>query len=47
MLGIVLVGFSLALYWISGRYLHRQVDERLDAVLSTLSAAVEDTPRGL
>jgi heavy metal sensor kinase len=47
MLGIVLIGFSLALYWLSGRYLHRQVDERLDAVLSTLSAAVEDTPRGL
>jgi signal transduction histidine kinase len=47
MLGVVLVGFSLAVYWISGRYLHRQVDERLDAMLSTLSGAVEDTPRGL
>ncbi len=47
MLGSVLVGFSLTLYWLSGRYLRGQVEERLDAVLSTLSAAVEDTPHGL
>ncbi len=47
MLGVVLVGFSLSLYALTDRYLHRQVDERLDAVLSTLVAAAEDSPRGL
>jgi heavy metal sensor kinase len=47
MLGVVLVGFSLSLYLLTGRYLHRQVGERLDAVLSTLAAAAEDSPRGL
>ncbi|HEV8001101.1 MAG TPA: ATP-binding protein [Planctomycetaceae bacterium] len=47
MLSVVLVGFSLTLYLLTGRYLHRQTEERLDAVSSTLAAAVEITPRGL
>lgn len=47
MLSVVLVGFSLTLYLLTGRYLHRQTDERLDAVLSTVAAAIEITPRGL
>ncbi len=40
-LAVVLVGFSTALYAIAWRYLYRQVDERLDAVLNTMAAAAE------
>jgi len=43
----VLLGFSLALYLLSGRYLHGQVDERLDGTLSALCAAAEQTRYGL
>jgi heavy metal sensor kinase len=46
-LGLVLVGFSLTLYLLSGRYLHGQVHERLDGTLGALSAAVEQTRYGL
>ncbi len=46
-LAIVLVGFSLALYMMASKYLHRQVDERLEAVLNTLLAATETTPGGV
>jgi heavy metal sensor kinase len=46
-LGLVLVGFSLTLYLLSGRYLHGQVDERLDGTLSALSAEAEQTRYGL
>lgn len=46
-LSLVLVGFSLTLYLLSGRYLHGQVDERLDGTLSALSAAAEQTRYGL
>jgi hypothetical protein len=47
LLGIVLFGFSLTLYLLSGRYLRGQVDERLDGTLSALSAACEQTRYGL
>ena len=46
-LAIVLLGFSLALYLMASRYLHRQVDERLEAVLNTLLAATETAPGGV
>lgn len=41
LLAVVLVGFSATLYLMARSYLYRQVDERLDAALQTLSAAVE------
>jgi two-component system OmpR family sensor kinase len=41
MLALVLGGFSTALYVIADNYLHRQASARVDAVLDTLSAAVE------
>jgi signal transduction histidine kinase len=47
LLGIVLLGFSLTLYLLSGRYLHQQVDERLDGTLSALCGAAEQTRYGL
>lgn len=43
----VLVGFSTALYLIAQDYLYRQADERLDAALNTLGAAVEVGPDGV
>jgi signal transduction histidine kinase len=46
-LGVVLVGFSVALYWLAIGYLKRQVDERLDAALTTLVAAAEVGPGGV
>ena len=33
-LAVVLVGFSAAFYALAAEYLHRQVDERLDAALA-------------
>ncbi|HXY35859.1 MAG TPA: ATP-binding protein [Planctomycetaceae bacterium] len=47
LLSLVLIGFSLTLYLLSGRYLHGQVDERLDGTLSALCGAVEQTRYGL
>ncbi len=47
LLGVVLLGFSLTLHFLGSRYLYRQSDERLNGVLSTLAAAVEDSPSGL
>jgi two-component system OmpR family sensor kinase len=44
MLALVLGGFSSTLYWLADNYLERQVSERLDAVLNTLSAAIEAGP---
>jgi signal transduction histidine kinase len=46
-LAVVLLGFSLALYVLASRYLHRQADERLDAALNTLAAAAEIGPQGV
>jgi signal transduction histidine kinase len=40
-LGVVLVGFSTALYVSARVYLHRQVGDRLDAALAVLAAAAE------
>jgi signal transduction histidine kinase len=47
MLSMVLFGFSLTLYLLSGRYLRGEVDERLDGTLSALSGAAEQTRYGL
>ena len=46
MLAVVLLGFSTVLYVLADRYLHQQSQERLDAVLGTLSAAVDLGPEG-
>lgn len=46
-LALVLLGFSTALYVMASIYLHRQVDERLEAVLNTLVAAAEVGPKGV
>lgn len=46
-LALVLAGFSTTLYLLARSYLHRQVDERLEAALGTLSAAAEITPDGV
>jgi signal transduction histidine kinase len=41
MLAMVLAGFSLTFYFLARTYLHRQSDERLQAALQALGAAVE------
>lgn len=46
-LALVLLGFSAALYAMASSYLHRQVDERLEAILNTLVAAAEVGPHGV
>ena len=46
-LALVLLGFSAVLYVLASVYLHRQVDERLEAVINTLVAAAEVGPRGV
>src|ERR1700694_2840816 len=43
-LAVVLVGFATALYLLARTYLYRQADERLEAALNTLTAAVEIGP---
>jgi heavy metal sensor kinase len=40
-LALVLAGFSTALYFLASVHLHRQAEDRLDAALNTLVAAVE------
>jgi signal transduction histidine kinase len=44
---IVLAGFSTALYLAAREHLYRQADERLDAALNTLGAAVEVAADGV
>lgn len=46
-IAVVLVGFSIALYAMAAKHLHRQADERLEAALNTLTAAAEIEPNGL
>jgi two-component system OmpR family sensor kinase len=46
-LAVVVAGFSLAVYLMAHRYLHRQVDDRLEAALDTLSAAAEVSSEGV
>jgi heavy metal sensor kinase len=46
-LALVLVGFSTTLYLLAHAYLNRQVDERLEAALNTLTAAAEVGPGGV
>ena len=43
----LLVGFSAALYAMASTYLHRQAEERLEAILNTLMAAAEVNDRGV
>lgn len=47
MLALVLIGFSIALYLVADNYLHQQVVDRVNAVLNSLSAAVESDSGGL
>ncbi len=44
---ILLAGFSATLYLIAREHLYRQADERLDAALNMLGAAVEVAPDGV
>lgn len=46
-LAVVLIGFSVTLFVFAKVYLHRQSEERLEAALNTLVAAVEVTPDGV
>ncbi|WP_406697879.1 ATP-binding protein [Singulisphaera sp. Ch08] len=46
-LAIVLIGFSAALGGLAVHHLHRLIDERLDAALTTLAAAAEVGPEGV
>ncbi|MDR3633332.1 MAG: ATP-binding protein [Isosphaeraceae bacterium] len=46
-LGVVLIGFSTAMYVSAHVYLHRQVSERLAAALAILAAAAEVHPDGV
>ena len=46
-IAIVLVGFSTAIYLLADRYLHRQFQTQLNALLDTLTAAAEVEPDGM
>jgi signal transduction histidine kinase len=46
-LAVLLAGFSIVLYAVAQDHLYRQVEERLEATLNTLGAAVEIAPDGL
>lgn len=43
-LGLVLAGFSIALYFLADHHLHSRADHRLDTALQTLTAAIEVHP---
>jgi heavy metal sensor kinase len=45
-LAAVLVAFSTTLYLLADRYLHRQIDHRLESTARTLAAGVEVDPDG-
>jgi signal transduction histidine kinase len=44
---VLLAGFSTTLYLLAQDHLYRQAEERLDAALNTLGAAVEIAPNGV
>jgi signal transduction histidine kinase len=46
-LGVVLVGFSVALYVLASVSLNRALDDRLEGALATLALLAEDEPTGL
>jgi signal transduction histidine kinase len=46
-LAVVLIGFSLTLYFLASGYLYRQLDERLNAALDTLEGSIDVEPGGL
>lgn len=43
-LGLVLAGFSTALYFLADHHLHSRADHRLDTAMQTLAAAIEVHP---
>ena len=47
LLGVVLIGFSAAFFFIAKNYIQRQATERLDSAMNTLVAAVEISPDGV
>jgi signal transduction histidine kinase len=46
-LAVVLAGFSVSLYLLARAHLHQQVEERVEAALSTLAAVAEVGPEGI
>ena len=46
-LAVLLTGFSATLYGLAWGHLYARADERLEAALNTLSAAVEVGPDGV
>jgi heavy metal sensor kinase len=46
-LGVVLAGFSFAIYLLASRHLHGQAREQLDATINMLAAAAEIKPSGV
>jgi len=46
-LALVLLGFSVTLYFLAHTYLYRQLDGRLDSALDTLIAAAELDAEGV
>jgi heavy metal sensor kinase len=46
-LAVVLAGFSATLWLLAREYLHRQIDDRLEATIQTLIASIEFDPAGL
>jgi heavy metal sensor kinase len=46
-LAVVLGGFSAGLYALASNYLHHQAEERVEATLNTLTAAIDIEPEGV
>jgi heavy metal sensor kinase len=46
-LAVVLLGFSVSIYWLAYSHLYHRTDERSAAALDTLTAAIEAGPTGL
>ncbi len=46
-LAVVLTGFSVAIFLLASRHLHRQAQEQLEATINTLAAAAEIKPSGV
>ncbi len=46
-IAVILTGFSAVLYGMATKHLYRQVDERIESALNTLTAAAEIGPEGV
>ena len=46
-IGVILTGFSVALYSMASKHLYRQVDEQIESAINTLAAAAEIGPEGV